>query len=340
MNLAALIRHFELLGFAAKPIGFWEINMRGSDFKGVPVCYTSSEDHNLAYRSYIEDIILGLQEQGAILLPAYKFLRAHHNKVFMEVLRDIHPQNEVKQPRSQYFGSYEEFTAALEYLTLPLVLKPADGARSDQIVCVRTMQEALKEAKKISFSPISTQSLARNVLFHLRDRNIDLLRRLKASFHSVRRGNGRTTIASTSKHRRKFVAQEFVPGLSSDMKILVYGKKLYCLHRDNRPDDFRASGSGIFKFATEVDGPLLNFAEAVASGFQVPHMSLDVGYDGRTYYLFEFQFLHFGNVALEKSSGCFMRRQGIWQFIQEAPDLEREYARSVVEFLNPEFGKS
>lgn len=44
---------------------------------------TSSEDNGYHYKDYIEDIILGLYLQGAILLPEYKYLRANNNKVYM-----------------------------------------------------------------------------------------------------------------------------------------------------------------------------------------------------------------------------------------------------------------
>jgi len=49
-------------------------------------------------------------------------------------------------------------------------------------------------------------------------------------------------------HRSKFIVQEFIPDLSNDWKVLVFWDKYYVLRRKNRPNDFRASGSGLFSF--------------------------------------------------------------------------------------------
>jgi len=54
-----------------------------------------------------------------------------------------------------------------------------------------------------------------------------------------------------SLHRRKFVVQNFIGGLTHDYKVLAYGKKYYVVRRDNRPGDFRASGSGLLSWPEE-----------------------------------------------------------------------------------------
>ena len=59
------------------------------NFKDQYVLYTSSEDIGGLYKNYIEDIIYGLHLQGTKLIPDYKYLKAHNNKVFMEILRDL-----------------------------------------------------------------------------------------------------------------------------------------------------------------------------------------------------------------------------------------------------------
>jgi len=90
------------------------------------VLYQTSEDRHLSYKSYIEDILLGMVIQGAKLVPSFRLFRAHHNKVFMVILRDLSPNGKIKNIRSKTFGVLEDF---LNYApATPFVIKPSEGA--------------------------------------------------------------------------------------------------------------------------------------------------------------------------------------------------------------------
>ena len=80
-----LQKYFSEYGFKTVFLGFSEVDFRKMDFKNKYVLYTSSEDVGCHYKSYIEDIVYGLHLQGAQLIPGYKWLQAHNNKVFMEI---------------------------------------------------------------------------------------------------------------------------------------------------------------------------------------------------------------------------------------------------------------
>jgi hypothetical protein len=137
-----------------------------------------------------------------------------------------------------------------------------------------------------------------------------------------------------SRHRRKFVVQPFLPGLGNDWKILIYGKKYYVLMRRTRQDDFRASGSGRFKFIKEIPAGLLDFASSVYSRLGVPHLSMDVGVAGNRFHLFEFQAVHFGTTTIEESPFHFSRSGQEWTRVDGPSEVEEEFVRSVVDFLS------
>ena len=52
-------------------------------------------------------------------------------------------------------------------------------------------------------------------------------------------------------------------------------------------------------FTEEIPAGLLDFAAGVFESPDVPQISIDVGYDGEQFYLFEFQFILFGTRAME-----------------------------------------
>ena len=84
-----LSRAFSSHGFEVRYLGFSDVDFRTQNWNERLVLYASSEDRDLHYKGFIEDILLGLSMQGATLIPRFSFFRAHHNKVFMEILRDV-----------------------------------------------------------------------------------------------------------------------------------------------------------------------------------------------------------------------------------------------------------
>ena len=88
MDKDLLKNEFIKRGCTVEYLNYPDLDFRNGDYKKAFVLYTSSEDDDLFYKSYIEDIIFGLELQGAYTIPSFKYLKAHHNKVFMEILRD------------------------------------------------------------------------------------------------------------------------------------------------------------------------------------------------------------------------------------------------------------
>lgn len=290
---------------------FSDINLREEDYRGKIVIYTSSEDPGYYYKDYIEDIIYALHLQGANLIPRFEFLRANNNKVFMELLRDLMPIPFIKNIQSNHFGTLEKLMERANTLAYPVVIKSARGAMSKGVFLAKNETELIHYAKKVSKTP--------NLFSQL----WELKNYLKLS----------GKIRLSSWNRKKFVVQNFVDGLSNDWKVLVFGDKYYALNRLNRKNDFRASGSGIFKFRDDVPDSLLDFAQLVFQQFKLPNVSLDIAYDGKELFLMEFQAIYFGTKTIENSPFYFTKSSGRWELITEEPDLEREYVQSVIQYL-------
>lgn len=314
MDVARLKEFFIEKGYEPIVKQYTEIDFRNEDYAKEFILYQSSEDRDLLYKSYIEDILIGLQLQGAILIPAFQYFRAHHNKAFMEILRDISSCEEIKTISGKRYGTYEDLVTDLKNVPGKWVIKPAAGAASVDIRQVSTDEEKRKYSEKAS-------------------RSMNLVDAIKDQIKPYIRQN----YVHRSNHRKKFILQNFVPNLSHDYKILVYDKKYYVLRRMNRKNDFRASGSGIFEWIDEVPAALMNYAEAVFQSFDVPYISMDIGFDGEQCYLFEMQFLSFGQTTLIKSHWYFTRSDQSWVRVEEKPDLEREFVNSIDTYLSAHF---
>jgi glutathione synthase/RimK-type ligase-like ATP-grasp enzyme len=288
-----------------------EIDFAKENYSGYFVLYQSSEDPGLHYKSYIEDVLLGFVLQGAILIPRFSLFRAHHNKVFMEVLRNISQFNDLKNIESKYYGTYEEFVAHKQFFNGSYVLKPSAGALSSGVTLFNAQRDSLSKIAKIS----DTSTLFEKVK--------QIVKKMVRSAQHIK-----------SIHRGKFVIQNFIPGLKHDYKVLVYGTKYFVLHRKVRNNDFRASGSGLFNLPVEVPEGLLDFAEKLYIYFDVPFISLDIAHDGEKYIAIEFQFVMFGNITLEQSKHHFTKKAGMWTLVSGTSDLEEVFSRSIVQYID------
>lgn len=314
MDVERLLYLFQQNGFKAKSICFSQINLNELLKEQPVILYTSSEDKNGFYKSFIEDIIYNLEESGIIVLPAFKYLRAHNNKVAMELLRERSDYELIKSIHSQIFGTIQELIQNADSVSFPAVLKPASGAMSKGVEKAENVDELIRKASRIARTP--------DVFYNLKE----LLRKLKYRNRYIRE----------SFHRNKFIVQNLIPGLSNDWKVLVYGNKCYVLFRGNRDNDFRASGSGKFEYRKDVPEGMLDFSLSVKTHFNVPHISLDIGHDGKRFHLIEFQFLYFGTTTIEKSNFYFERSNNVWVLKEGKSILEDIYADSIMKYIDRE----
>ncbi len=307
LDVNAVLGSFLDRGYQVHVMEFSELDLRSSYNDSIFI-YQSSEDSGLLYKGFIEDWIYALQLQGAVVIPEYKYLLAHHNKCFMELLRDLTPNSNVQSTKARCFGTYEEIAKA--DLTYPVVLKPSAGARGTGVCVANNRTELLRKAKILmrSFS-----------LFELAN---ELRKRILLKRYVIR-----------SLHRRKLIAQDFFSGLSNDFKVLCYWDRYYILKRSVRRGDFRASGSGKFGWITQPPIELLEFADSIRWSLNVPCISMDIGMSNNRAVLFEMQFVSFGTLTLEKSEGYFIRKDSDWRFVQEKPNLEKTFVYSLIKHI-------
>lgn len=293
---------------------FASIDFRKETYAGDLVLYTSSEDHGYHYKSFIEDIVLGLELHGARVVPPFKYLRANNNKVFMEILRDQICQESPLKANS--YGTLEELRDDIPSIHFPVVIKRADGAKGAGVFLAKSQNELLKITKKLSRT-----------------------RHVNSELWDLGRGMKHKGYRRESLHRAKFVVQDYIPGLQNDWKVLIYDTKYYVLYRANRTNDFRASGSGSFKFEKEPPLKILDFSEHIFNSFDLPNMSIDVAMSDSSAYLLEFQAVHFGTYALESSTFYFTHSRNRWDRNDATSVVEQEYVNSICNYLSRNSGK-
>lgn len=300
---------FRGFGYDVTYISASSVSFDFSVLKGNILLFTSLEDDGLHYKSFLEDFVYAAELAGAITIPRYLFLKAHENKVFFEQLK-AGIYNQIDNLKSWWFGAYEEFRQGSGNLPYPIVLKTYKGAMSRGVFLAKNQQEALALAKRMMGTP-------------------NLFQRLK----DIGRAYKHPGYVKDSWNRNKIIAQQFIPNLQKDWKILVYGDKYYVLTRGTKPGDFRASGQGLLAFRKDLPEGLLDFSKKVYDTFNMPQISIDVAYDGENYYLLESQFLFFGTYTLEFAEFYFKKDDSKWNIVDKSSLLEEEYVGSIVQHL-------
>ncbi len=316
LDLELIKNGFEEKGYHVCVKQYSEVDFSEQNYKDTLILYKSSEDPSLLYKDYIEDILLGLLYQGATLIPDFRYFRAHHNKVFMEIMRGL-LKEKFGLGSAKYYGTYEEYLKNYSPISYPIVLKASAGSKGNNVFIARSKKEADKIAKKISSTPSSFNlKLERENLFD------------KKGFLPI------------SNNRGKFIIQEFVADVPGDYKIVVYGDKYFTFYRKNRLNDFRASGTVNYTFIDKLPDSVLDFAKSVFTFFDVPFISIDVGYDGRRCYLFEFQFVEFGQRAVQRSNCYFRKSENTWVRIEQKSKAEIEFVNSIHRYIQEKGGEN
>lgn len=302
---------------------------------GMFVFYPSSEDRGLFYKEYIGDVLMDLDIHGLILLPEYKYFHAHHNKVFMELLRKRLKHEELKTISTENFYDMRDLKKSLKKIEkvigYPMVIKTSSGSGAAGVALAKDRNELLSKAKKmgeISYSR-KNDSIFKNVgLSKLKTKVLKLA--------------GKPYMIRTYP-REKMVLQSFIPNLQYDYKVLIYGDKYYVLKRLIRDNDFRASGSGKLIFPEGINTEIckvLDLARLLFMELDVPMLSVDIAYDGEKCHMIEFQCLSFGPYTMQFSNAYYkLNKDKHWERVISQSNLEDEISDSLDRYIRGHYNE-
>lgn len=327
MDINVLKECFENDGYYVNMSSFSELDLT-RNLSGWFVIYASSEQRGLFYKDYIEDVLLSIKQSGGILLPDFKYFRAHHNKSFAEMLRLSFKKDELKTISSKSFGSYYELRTMNYEINYPVVIKTSAGSGSNGVKLANNYNELIKISKnmnKITYFDFWYKFIMFNsVMMKLKVVKALLTRRPVHSYYY------------SPLYSNKFIIQKYIKDLKGDFKVLVFFDKYFILNRGNRDNGFTASGSGKFVFPTETDEikDILDLAKLTHEELNTPISSIDIARNGDGCHLIEFQCLFFGPYTLQFSPCYFIKENNEWIKISKEANLEKEYCRAISMYIN------
>lgn len=174
----------------------------------------------------------------------------------------------IPMPATRVFWRFDEAMKFFRTAEYPLVLKLSAGFRAVNVGLLRNRAEAERMARRLFGGGVSS----------LRPRRFEGLRAAVRPLRNwLRRRLGRAPLAPRVLQRDFMLVQEFVRGNDFDLRVTIIGDRAFVAHRRNRPNDFRASGSGNTDLEPSIlDADAIRLVFRAAQTLRMPSMCADV----------------------------------------------------------------
>ncbi len=215
-------------------------------------------------------------------------------KVFPDVNTSWHYDDKIGQKyllesinapmvKTYVFYTKEDALKWAETVSFPKVFKLRCGAGSSNVRLTKSKNHAkrlIRRAFGKGFKPIDPIGRVKERFWMLkRDRNLKALKLVAGGFARLVLPNEKEKFAPKEKGYIYF--QDFIPDNNYDIRLSVVGNRCFGAIRYCRPNDFRASGSGLLSFDPELIGSsIVKLAFDLAGKLESQSMNFDFILDG------------------------------------------------------------
>ncbi len=215
-----------------------------------------------------------------LVIPNFKTIWHFENKIAQSYLFQIHG---IPTPKTTISFDYYDAIDRLQYETFPLVFKESYGAGSHNVKLVLTFHQAKNIATNILL-PHQMWMEAKN---HKFSKIKFLLLNLSKSwlwygiFQKYFRG----------EYFKGVYWQSFILDNEADLRITVIGDKYaFGFWRNNRPNDFRASGSGCIDYQRAVPENVLRYCLKINRDLCFDSMAYDILFSKNDFFITEISY--------------------------------------------------
>lgn len=198
---------------------------------------------------FAKGVLFALEQAGKKVFPEFNSNWHFDDKVGQKYLLEA-----IGAPMAKTWVFYEKKEALkwIEQTSFPKVFKLRGGAGSTNVKLIKTKNQAKKivnQAFGKGFPAYDKWNDLKEQYLRFSQKRLTIIDLLK----SFRRVFVSTRFAKTIGNQKGYVYfQEFIPNNDSDIRVIIIGEKAFAIKRMTRPNDFRASGGGVFLFEKEL----------------------------------------------------------------------------------------
>jgi len=226
---------------------------------------------------FAKQLLFSLEQSGKKVFPDFRTGWHFNDKVGQKYLLEAIGAPLV--PVHLFFRKDE----AMEWMkktSLPTVFKLRGGAGSDNVRLIKSRLEGRNVIRKAfgkGFSSYPRLTAFREKVRKFSMNSIDLSALIKAFIHIF----FIPEYAKINERERGYVYfQDFIPGNSFDIRIVIIDNKAFAIKRIVRKNDFRASGSGYIHYERELfDEDTVRLAFNLADKLKTQSIAFDIIYE-------------------------------------------------------------
>ena len=202
-------------------------------------------------QNFARQLTYSLEKKGLIVFPNFRNSWHFDDKVGQKYLFE---SLKIPHVNSYIFYDRKDALKWIDNMTFPIVFKLRAGAGSSNVRLIKDVKTGIKIINK-SFKSGFPSVLRSSGFF---DRIINFKKnKSKESFIHIIKGIIRLLFPKKNIHllpyQKGYVYfQDYIPNNKFDDRVIVIGDKAIAVRRINRENDFRASGSGIKKYDSNI----------------------------------------------------------------------------------------
>jgi hypothetical protein len=219
------------------------------------------------------------------VFPTWKTIWHFDDKIAQNYLLQL---ADIPIPRTWVFWHRKQALEFCRNAYYPLVIKLTSGIVSENVALLNNVVEAEYWIRRLfSSGTVDLKQL------HLRPYAV--YSRLRTALKILLTGEPPNLGARTDLQKGYLLIQEFLPDNRFDTRITVIGNRAFGFRRFNRPNDFRASGSGEIDWDREqIDLETVRLAFWVAQHLQTQSIAIDCLRRGDEYVVNEISYYYEG----------------------------------------------
>lgn len=225
--------------------------------------------------SYFKEKIYIIEKYlGKTVIPNFNTVWHFESKVAQKYLMEIFG---IPTPRSVATFDYQDALAKLKDFSMPVVFKKSNGAASTNVRLIRSYDSAASIIRNIFCKQAANQVKKEKGRFLGRFSMINL----RAWFDRQHSGPNQPVA----------YWQEFIPNNPGDLRITVIGNRFaFGFWRKNRPNDFRASGSGRIDYDTPIPTAAIKYCISINDRLDFDSMAYDLLFCGDEFKVVEMSY--------------------------------------------------